>query len=107
MTSAYPRAGDYAADAEADAEVTWMKQFILAVRQIRGEMDIAPSRKIPLLLRDAPASASSRWSTGNSPIYRGWPGSNRSQVLGAACRRARIRHAPSSASSRCWCPWPG
>ena len=27
-----------------------MKQFILAVRQIRGEMDIAPSRKIPLLV---------------------------------------------------------
>ena len=34
--------------------MTWMKQFILAVRQIRGEMDIAPSRKIPLLLRNAP-----------------------------------------------------
>ncbi len=32
-----------------------MKQFILAVRQIRGEMDIAPSRKIPLLLQNAPA----------------------------------------------------
>ena len=31
----------------------WMKQFILAVRQIRGEMDIAPSRKIPLLLQNA------------------------------------------------------
>jgi valyl-tRNA synthetase len=30
-----------------------MKQFILAVRQIRGEMDIAPSRKIPLLLQNA------------------------------------------------------
>ena len=34
-----------------------MKQFILAVRQIRGEMDIAPSRKIPLLLRDATPQA--------------------------------------------------
>jgi valyl-tRNA synthetase len=30
-----------------------MKQFILAVRQIRGEMDIAPSRKIPLLIANA------------------------------------------------------
>jgi len=30
-----------------------MKQFILAVRQIRGEMDIAPSRRIPLLLQNA------------------------------------------------------
>jgi valyl-tRNA synthetase len=53
MTSIYPAATDYAADAAAEREVAWMKQFILAVRQIRGEMDIAPSRKIPLLLQNA------------------------------------------------------
>jgi valyl-tRNA synthetase len=55
MVASYPRATDYASDAGADAEVAWMKQFILAVRQIRGEMDIAPSRKIPLLLQNAGA----------------------------------------------------
>ena len=55
MQAKYPNATDYAADAEADVEVSWMQQFILAVRQIRGEMDIAPSRKIPLLLQNAPA----------------------------------------------------
>jgi valyl-tRNA synthetase len=32
-----------------------MQRFILAVRQIRGEMDIAPSRRIPLLLQNAVA----------------------------------------------------
>ncbi len=53
MQASYPSATDYAADAEADVEVSWMQQFILAVRQIRGEMDIAPSRKIPLLLHNA------------------------------------------------------
>jgi valyl-tRNA synthetase len=53
MLASYPAATDYAADAPAEAEVAWMKQFILAVRQIRGEMDIAPSRKIPLLLQNA------------------------------------------------------
>jgi len=53
MQGRYPAATDYAADAEAETEVAWMKQFILAVRQVRGEMDIAPSRKIPLLLRNA------------------------------------------------------
>jgi valyl-tRNA synthetase len=56
MLASYPQAASYAADTEADADVNWMKQFILAVRQIRGEMDIAPSRKIPLLLQDAGAS---------------------------------------------------
>ena len=55
MQAKYPNATDYAADAEADVEVSWMQQFILAVRQIRGEMDIAPSRKIPLLLQNAAA----------------------------------------------------
>ena len=55
MVALYPASSAYASDADADAEVTWMKQFILAVRQIRGEMDIAPSRKIPLLLQNAPA----------------------------------------------------
>jgi valyl-tRNA synthetase len=55
MVAPYPAASAYASDADADAEVAWMKQFILAVRQIRGEMDIAPSRKIPLLLQNAPA----------------------------------------------------
>ena len=53
MIAPYPAATDYASDAVAENEVTWMKQFILAVRQIRGEMDIAPSRKIPLLLQNA------------------------------------------------------
>src|SRR5688572_3748673 len=51
MNAFYPRATDFAGDAEADAEVEWIKAFILAVRQIRGEMDIAPSRKIPVLLQ--------------------------------------------------------
>ncbi len=55
MQTKYPSAADYAADAEADIEVSWMQQFILAVRQIRGEMDIAPSRRIPLLLQNAQA----------------------------------------------------
>jgi valyl-tRNA synthetase len=53
MTSIYPAASDYASDSEAEARVATLKEYILKVRQIRGEMNIAPSRKIPLLLRDA------------------------------------------------------
>jgi valyl-tRNA synthetase len=52
MVARYPAASDFAGDVEAEAEVAWIKQVILAVRQIRGEMDIAPSRKIPLLLQN-------------------------------------------------------
>ena len=53
MLARYPAGTDFASDAEAEREVEWIKGSILAVRQIRGEMNIAPSRKIPLLLRDA------------------------------------------------------
>ena len=56
MLASYPAATDHAADLQAETEVNWMKQFILAVRQIRGEMDIAPSRRIPLLLQNAGAA---------------------------------------------------
>jgi valyl-tRNA synthetase len=53
MVAAYPAASDYARDMEAETQVTLLKEYILKVRQIRGEMNIAPSRKIPLLVRDA------------------------------------------------------
>jgi valyl-tRNA synthetase len=51
MNAFYPKATDFAGDTQADSEVEWIKGFILAVRQVRGEMDIAPSRKIPVLLQ--------------------------------------------------------
>jgi valyl-tRNA synthetase len=57
MLASYPASTDYAADAEAEAQVAAIKDYILKVRQIRGEMNIAPSRKIPLLLRDADEQA--------------------------------------------------
>jgi valyl-tRNA synthetase len=57
MLTAYPVAELLARDAEAESQVSVIKEYILKVRQIRGEMNIAPSRKIPLLLRDADEQA--------------------------------------------------
>src|SRR6185437_3204154 len=51
----YPRAAEFPADEPSEREVSWLQSFILAVRQIRGEMNIAPSRRIPLLYRNASA----------------------------------------------------
>ena len=53
MTSAYPRAEEIAADPDAEAEMQWVMRFILGVRQIRGEMDIAPARRLDVLLQNA------------------------------------------------------
>jgi valyl-tRNA synthetase len=52
MLSAFPTT-DSAADLAAEPEMRWVMNFILGVRQIRGEMDIAPSRKLEVLLQNA------------------------------------------------------
>ena len=53
MLASYPRPGEFPADEASEREVGWLQSFILAVRQIRGEMNISPSRRIPLLYRNA------------------------------------------------------
>jgi len=53
MRSVYPAAGSIATDPQAEPEMRWVMEFILGVRQIRGEMDIAPSRKLKVLLHNA------------------------------------------------------
>ncbi len=55
MLAPWPQASDFPADAQAEREAAWIQAVILGVRQIRGEMNIAPSRRIPLLMRDATA----------------------------------------------------
>jgi valyl-tRNA synthetase len=53
LVSAYPRAEEIDADPAAEAEMQWVMNFILGVRQIRGEMDIAPARRLDVLLQNA------------------------------------------------------
>ncbi len=53
MRSSYPAATSLPKDAAAESEMRWVMDFILGVRQIRGEMDIAPSRKLDCLLQNA------------------------------------------------------
>ncbi len=48
MTQPYPISGD--TDALIDSRMSWVTSFILGIRQIRGEMDIAPSRRFEVLL---------------------------------------------------------
>ena len=55
MLEPYPRPDEYPLDEAAEREVAWIQSFILAVRQIRGEMDISPTRRLPVLLKDASA----------------------------------------------------
>ena len=50
MLQPYPEADESKIDAPAEAELEWVKQFVLGVRRIRAEMDIAPGKPLPILL---------------------------------------------------------
>ena len=51
MMASYPVQDDALSCPHIEAEIDWLKEMILAIRNIRGEMNIAPGKKLPLLLR--------------------------------------------------------
>ena len=53
MLQPWPEPGD--PDPAAEAEVEWIKTFVLAVRHVRGEMDIASGRRIDVALQSGDA----------------------------------------------------
>jgi valyl-tRNA synthetase len=53
MLQPFPKAAEFARDADAEREIEWIRNFILGVRQIRSGMDIAPSKRLPVLLQNA------------------------------------------------------
>jgi valyl-tRNA synthetase len=53
MLQPYPTRSAFPVDEAAEREIHWIRKFVLAVRQIRGEMDISPARRLPVLLQGA------------------------------------------------------
>ncbi len=51
MLAKFPQCEPQLIDPQADADIEWLKSVILAVRNIRGEMNIPPGREMPLLLK--------------------------------------------------------
>jgi valyl-tRNA synthetase len=52
MLCDYPQCDPQLVQAGANSDIEWLKAVIIAVRNIRGEMNIAPGREIPLLLKN-------------------------------------------------------
>lgn len=52
MIQRFPQYDEQAVDKQASEDLEWVKQFIIAIRNIRGEMDIAPSKPLPVLLKN-------------------------------------------------------
>jgi len=50
MLQSYPAEDDSVLNASVDAEIEWVKGVIIAIRNIRGEMNISPAKEIPVLL---------------------------------------------------------
>lgn len=53
MVQGFPVYNAASVDAKAMEDLEWVKQFILAIRNIRGEMDISPSKPLSVLLANA------------------------------------------------------
>ena len=58
----YPQAGDFdsGAYAKAEADVEWLKQMVSALRRIRSELGVSPSRQVPLLMQGGSGDDSAR-----------------------------------------------
>ncbi len=52
MQRPWPDASIIAVDAEASADIEWLKSALTGIRKIRAEMNISPGKTIPLLLAD-------------------------------------------------------
>ena len=69
MLQPYPVADAGQIDTEAEREIEWLMNVLLAVRRIRAEMNIAPGKPLPVLLQ------------GGLPQDRLWSDNNRSPLM--------------------------
>jgi valyl-tRNA synthetase len=83
MRCAFPVAADVKADPDAEQEMRWVIGFIEGVRQIRGELDIAPSRKLEVLLQNA-SSTDTGYLDRNLPYLMRLAGVEMPRTLGPA-----------------------
>jgi valyl-tRNA synthetase len=83
MRCAFPSAADIETDPGAEPEMRWVIAFIEGVRQIRGELDIAPSRKLDVLLQNA-SSRDTDYLDRNLPYLMRLAGVDVPRTLGPA-----------------------
>jgi valyl-tRNA synthetase len=53
MLQPWPEADNSRIDAGAEGDAEWLKSLILGVRNIRGEMNVAPGKELEVMLRKA------------------------------------------------------
>ena len=70
MLEPFPQAGDLEDDAEALAAVEWLKQVVVGIRNIRGEMGIASGVGVDLLFQAGDATDRERLGTTETLLRR-------------------------------------
>ena len=63
MLESYPTYDQKNTDEEAEKHIEWLKGVIIAIRNIRGEMDISPAKSINILLRNGTITDKNRMET--------------------------------------------
>ena len=62
MLEAFPKYDESLLDQTAVQDLEWLKQVIVGVRNIRGEMDISPNKPLNLLVKNATATDQRRFT---------------------------------------------
>ena len=60
MLQPFPVADQSKVDTEADADIEWVKNVIVGVRNVRGEMNISPAKDLPIYMARGDATAKRR-----------------------------------------------
>ncbi len=69
MLQAYPLGNEGEINTQAIEDIEWLKQVIVAIRNIRGEMNISPAKLVPVLLQKGEAQDRER-TTRNADFLR-------------------------------------
>ena len=69
MLRDYPVPNDLASDPDSLAQIDWLKSFILGVRRIRAEHDIAPGKPLSIYVRGG-SDRERSWLSANSGLAR-------------------------------------
>ena len=69
MTQPYPVSSDAMIDKQAEEELEWVKGFVMGIRRIRSESDIAPGKPLPVILQNASDADKQRYENNESFIF--------------------------------------
>ncbi|MEB8434549.1 valine--tRNA ligase [Cocleimonas sp. KMM 6892] len=94
MLEPYPVVDESQIDQTASDDLEWVKTFIIGIRKIRSEMDIPPSKPLPILLQNWTETDKTRFETNSIFI-------NSLAKIESAQWLAKGEDAPESATALC------